>query len=65
MPNKKNKFEIFFGYIWTMINVLIIFFTQYFQEKLSDPTIRISFFNQSIQGWIIFSKFIFLHEWNG
>jgi len=39
-----------------MINILIIFFTQYFQKK-KDSIIKISPFNQKVQGSIFYSNF--------
>jgi len=60
MPNKKNNFEFFLGCIWTMIKFLIIFFSQYFQEKkviqwLESPL--------SIKGFKVqsFSQILFSH----
>jgi hypothetical protein len=60
MHNKKKKIWIFFGCIQTMINILIIFFTQYFQEKISDPMIRISPFQPKGSRFNHFLKFYFL-----
>ncbi len=59
MPNKKNIFD-FFSYIQTMINILIIFITQYFQGKKGDLMVRVSSFNQWVQSLILFSKKLFL-----
>jgi hypothetical protein len=61
MPNKKNIFENF-DYSWTMINMLIIFLTQNFQEKKHELVVRISFFNQRVQGLILFSN-LFFYPW--
>jgi len=45
-----------------MINILIIYFTQYFQES-HDLVVRISFFNQKVQGSILL--FISMNEMDG
>jgi hypothetical protein len=63
-----NIFTLSFGQLWlirTMINSSIIFLTQYFQGKKSDPIIRIS--PPSTKGFKIqsFLKKCFSHEWNG
>jgi hypothetical protein len=48
-----------------MINILIIYFTQYFQES-HDLVVRISFFNQKVQGSILlFILFISMNEMDG
>jgi hypothetical protein len=65
MPNKEKKIEFFFGCIQTMINILIIFFTQYFQEKIMIQWLESPPFNQRVQGSIIFWNFTFLQERNG
>jgi uncharacterized membrane protein YqhA len=45
-----------------MINILIFFFTEYFQET-HDLVVRISFFNQKVQGSILlFILFISMNE---
>jgi hypothetical protein len=47
----------------TMMNILIIFFTQYFQGKISDLVVRISPFNRRVHGLILFSNFLFFPWW--
>ncbi len=45
-----------------MINIWIFFFTEYFQET-HDLVVRISFFNQKVQGSILlFILFISMNE---
>jgi hypothetical protein len=44
-----------------MISILIVFFTQYFQET-HDLVVRISFFNQKVQGSIFFLIFYFYEQ---
>jgi hypothetical protein len=47
-----------------MINILIIFFTQYSQAEKNDLQIKISTMNHKIQGWLmLFSKEIFVFPW--
>jgi hypothetical protein len=48
MHSKKNISNILNYYIQTKINILIIFFTQYFQIKISDLMVKISPFNQRV-----------------
>jgi hypothetical protein len=43
----------------TMMNILIIFFTQYFPRKINDLVVRISPFNQRVHDLILFSNFLF------
>jgi hypothetical protein len=52
MPNKKNIFE-FFDCTRIMINILIIFLSIFWREK-KDLLVRISPFNQRVQGLILF-----------
>lgn len=47
----------------TMMNILIIIFTQYFLGKFSDLVVRISPFNQRVHGSILFSNFLFFPWW--
>ncbi len=48
-----------------MMNILIIFFTQYFQGKISGLVVRILPFNQRVHGLILFSKQKKFHGGNG
>jgi hypothetical protein len=62
-PTRKI-FSKYFCYIQTMINNLIINFTEYFQRRISDPMFRISTPNQGVQSSILFSNSFFFHEKN-
>jgi hypothetical protein len=43
-----------------MINIFIIFLTQYFPKQKGEPMIKIFLFNQRVQGLIFFSNSLFL-----
>jgi len=45
-----------------MINIWIIFFTQYSQKEIDDLLIRISTINQKIQSYTFFNFFLSFHE---
>jgi hypothetical protein len=63
-PTRKI-FSKYFCYIQTMIDNLIINFTEYFQRKISDPMVRIFTLNQRVQSSILFSNsFFFMKKMN-
>ncbi len=51
----RKIFSNFFDYTKIIIDILIIFFTQYFQKN--DLLLTISPFNQRVQGSMFFSNF--------
>jgi hypothetical protein len=48
-----------------MINILIIYFAQYFQRKINNAMVRISPSTQRSKFWLVFKIIFFFHEQDG